>query len=162
MRRLLLIRHSKSSWNNPLLDDHERPLNKRGKRDAPFIAKQLLDRGEQLDAVFSSSAIRALGIATPISQVLDIPLIPCTELYTFSAKNLLKQLQQLPDNYQKAAIVGHNPAISDVANALIENSVGNIPTSAVLALDIFADKWASLSQEQCHLDYFIYPKMFTE
>lgn len=157
-KRLLLIRHAKSSWDNPNIDDHDRPLNKRGIRDAATMSTRLVQNNENIGVVFSSTATRALEISQPISQALNVPLLVNHDLYTFSASQLLEQLRQLPEKYQSVGIVSHNPAITVVANTLLKDQFDNIPTSGVVAMNCNINTWDQLDTDHCQLDYFDYPK----
>lgn len=158
MRRLLLIRHAKSSWDFSELDDHDRPLNPRGTRNSTLMAERLFMRQEVLDAVITSSALRALGIAEPIARRLHAKLIEDPELYTFSSKKLKQRLLCLPNNHERLAIVSHNPAITQVATDLSKRPIDNIPTSGVIAFNCDIQYWDELSSDTCYLDYFDYPK----
>lgn len=158
MRRLLLIRHAKSSWKFPELDDHDRPLNARGRRNTELMSKRLQERGESLDVIISSTASRALDFAQAIRSALDIKLIANIELYNFSCGDLLQALCCIDNQYQRVAIVAHNPAITQVANSLTGNEIVNIPTSGIIALDCDIVSWGELAQKHYRMDYFDYPK----
>ena len=160
MRKLLLIRHAKSSWKFPELDDHERPLNKRGARDVLTMARHLADRDEMLDVIYSSTATRALDLAQQISDFTHTTLVPDLSFYTFDEEQLLEILRCLPDSVERVAVVAHNPAITHAANRLSANDYENIPTSGVVAIDCDIDRWADLNSGQCSVDYFVFPKMF--
>lgn len=162
MRRLLLIRHAKSSWNFPELSDHERPLKPRGERDIHLMSQRLQSRNEQLDAIVSSSAVRALQFAKVIADSLAVKLTVNSDYYTFSAADLLEQLYNLPEREQRVAVVAHNPAITDLANQLSNQSIANIPTSGMVAFGCDIQHWHHLSKKHCHMDYFDYPKQAFE
>lgn len=164
MRRLLLIRHSKSGRKHDYLeDDHERPLNNRGERDALTMSRFLADRDESLDVIYSSTATRALDLAQMISELSYTTLVPDLSFYTFSADELLEILANLPDEAHRVAVVAHNPALLQVANKLIQAEVGHeltkLPTSGVVALDCPLENWSDIGQLACDMDYFITPKM---
>ncbi len=158
MRYLLLIRHSKSSWDFPELSDHDRPLNKRGLKNAPAMAQRLLERNKPLDIVISSTAVRAKGIARPIADALEIPLLAEPSLYTFSSRALMDQIYNLSNQYNSVALVGHNPAITGVANQLISQPIDNIPTSGIVAIHCDINRWSKINAGCCSMDYFDYPK----
>lgn len=158
MRRLLLIRHSKSSWKFPELADHERPLNKRGQRDVPLMAKHLKKKPEAVDKVFSSTAVRAIVLAEAIGKALKAEVEPRDTLYTFSQKQLWHCLRELPDAYSALAVVGHNPAITEVVQQLGLSNIDNVPTSAVVSLSFDCDQWSAISADLCTFNYFDYPK----
>jgi len=160
MRRLLLIRHAKSSWKFPDLDDHERPLNSRGERDSISMARHLTDRDEMLDVIYSSTAIRALEFAERISEFANISLIPDLSFYTFDVDELIEILKHLPDSAERVAVVAHNPAIIQAINRLTESEITKVPTASVAAIDCNIESWADIYPGLCELSYFEYPKMF--
>jgi len=163
MRRLLLIRHAKSTHADDALDDHERPLSQRGERDAVSMSRYLADRDESLDVVYSSTATRALDFAQIISDFSFTTLVPDLSFYTFSADELLEILASLSDQAHRVAVVAHNPAILLVANKLIQAEVGSeltkVPTAGVVALDCPIESWADIGEIACELDYLMTPKM---
>lgn len=144
MRKLVLIRHAKSSWKFPDLDDHERPLNKRGKRDCLTMARYLADKDEMLDVIYSSTAERALELAQMISEFSNVSLIPDLSFYTFSADDLLEILRNLPDEAYNIAVVAHNPAIKKVINRLTNSTLEKVPTSGLAVIDCFIKSWREL------------------
>lgn len=158
MVRLLLIRHAKSSWQQPQLSDQQRPLNKRGRRDAPVMAEWLQQQQESLDVIYSSTAVRAISLAESIAAQLGIRVCPAESLYTFSARELLAELQSLPDAERCVAVVAHNPALTELLNELASESISNVPTAAIAALDCDIDRWQQLSENRCTLDYLTGPK----
>ena len=159
MRKLILIRHAKSSWKHPNIDDHDRPLNKRGKRDVERMPKYFKDREEALDQIYSSTARRATCFAKRISEAFCVPISNRSELYTFSADALFQFIRQLPSEVNRLAIVGHNPAITSVANRLLADKFHNISTSGIVAINLELDEWHNLEGVVGSLDYYIYPKL---
>jgi phosphohistidine phosphatase len=123
-----------------------------------MMAERLAKRGEHLQIINSSTAIRALSIAEPIASALSCKLTESPELYTFSAKALLSAIHDLPDNCDQIAVVGHNPAITDVVNHFINEPIDNIPTSGIVALDSNVNQWDKLNRHNCRMDYFDFPK----
>ena len=158
MFRLLLVRHAKSSWKDPTLADIDRPLNGRGKRDAPVMASRLKKIGENIDVVFSSPAVRAQGIAKLIAHELNVSLRIVEGLYTFSSSAMLKVISGLPSNYKSIAVVGHNPAITELVNSLAAENIVNVPTSGMVAVNCHINDWHDLQQGSCVMEYFDYPK----
>jgi len=158
MHRLLLIRHAKSSWKFPELDDHERPLNNRGERDSLTMARYLADRDEALDVIYSSTATRALDFAQHISDFSQASLVPDLSFYTFDIDELIEILKNLPDSAQRVAVVGHNPAITQTVNRLTNSELSNVPTAGIAAIDCDIDIWANIDGGGCELDYLATPK----
>ena len=161
MRRLLLIRHAKSSHKDIDLDDHERPLSKRGERDAITMARYLEQRDEALDVIYTSTAIRAIDYAQTISDFTGITLVPDLSFYTFDSDELIEILKCLPESVYCVAIVAHNPAIINAVRRLTNQSIKKLPTSGVIALDCPVDEWNELSDVQLDIDYTITPKMLS-
>lgn len=158
MRRLLLIRHAKSSHKFEELDDHERPLNKRGERDSITVARHLADKGETLDVIYSSTAIRALDFAQVLSDFTNITLVPELSFYTFDPDELISIIKSLPDTLYEVAIVAHNPAMTEVVNRLTNEEISKIPTAGVAALNCPIDEWADILEAKAELSYLISPK----
>ncbi|NIS80425.1 MAG: histidine phosphatase family protein [Anaerolineales bacterium] len=163
MKRLYLVRHSKSSWKNPGLTDFDRPLNKRGKRDAPFMGALLMERGVFPDIILSSPAKRALRSAKIIAEEIEYPLeeiVTLPELYMASAHELLDLIRYLDDVYAEVMLFGHNPGFTDLANFLTEYDVDNIPTSGVFCVDFDVLSWGEVSEGSGKVAFFDYPKKF--
>ena len=148
MKHLILIRHAKSSWNDPTVDDHDRTLNKRGLRDAPIMAARLADSLSRLDfdlqQIFTSSALRAQTFGQFLSNACACPLEEIKSLYTFSSSQLLSAIHQLPDHLDAVAVIGHNPAMTVLANQLASTNLANMPTSAFLILECDISSWHEL------------------
>lgn len=158
MKKLLLIRHAKSSWADDELDDHERPLNARGERDSFTMARFLADADEGLDVIFTSTATRALEFAHVISEFTDVTLVPDLSFYTFDEDELMEIIRSLPDDATRVAIVAHNPAIHRVAERLCESEIEKMPTAAVASFNCFVDQWRDLNESNCELNYLQTPK----
>ncbi len=148
VKHLILIRHAKSSWRNLNVEDHDRGLNKRGTRDVPVMAKKLADllliERVSLDAVLSSSAIRARLLAEQIASSCDATLNLESALYTFSSSRLSEFITRTPDTLTNIALVGHNPAMSELAEQWAPHVLNHMPTSAYLALRCDIDSWSEL------------------
>lgn len=146
MKTLLLVRHAKSDWGDPGLADHDRPLNDRGEHDAPAMGKRLADRGVAVDLVVSSTALRARTTAALIAEALDVPADRLTEegrLYAASARMILAVASELPDDVEVAAIVGHNPGMSDAVGELT-GTWTDLPTCAIATCRVDVDRWSEL------------------
>lgn len=162
MKELILIRHAKSSWSNPLLDDFERPLNKRGEKNAPFMAKVLKQKGLTPDLIISSPSIRTKQTLDYFIQEFDYKgeIIFEESIYEAPFENLLKVIKNIDDKYKTIFLFGHNPGLNDLVDFLIGNFEENIPTSGVLQLNFDIKKWENLKEKIGILEFFIYPKMF--
>jgi len=161
MKTIYLVRHAKSSWKYPNLDDFERPLNKRGRINAPFMGKVLQKLKVTPDLVISSPANRAATTARIIAAAINYPLenIRYSEsIYEFSENALIHVVKQIDDTVNKAMVVGHNPAINGLANYIGDQPIGNIPTSGVYCVKLDISSWAKISEHCGKLEFFEFPK----
>ena len=161
MKTIWLIRHAKSSWKNMSLRDFERPLNSRGKRDAPLMGKKLFESGFMPDMVFSSPAKRARITAIEICKATHFPvndIIWEQMIYGASSLNLLSLINKLNDEIQSVCIFGHNPTLTDFSNYLGGDNIYNIPTCGVVEISFETDHWSEISKDLGTLESFDYPK----
>jgi phosphohistidine phosphatase len=159
MRKLLLVRHAKSGRKNPELDDHERPLNRRGERDSITMSRFLMEQDETLDVIYSSTATRAIDFAQTLSEFCGFTFIPDLSFYTFNFDEFFEILRSLPDSAERIAIVGHNPAITQAVNFLSGSEIANIPTAGVVALRCEINNWDGLREDCAEIEYFESPKL---
>lgn len=160
-KTLILMRHAKSSWDNPTLDDKDRPLNKRGKRDAPEMGKRLAGDGFTPEVVISSPARRALKTAQSAALELGFEksdVVIEDNLYSWDSNSALEAIWGLDDKLASVMIVIHNPAITDLVNELTGSDIENIPTSGVAVIGFDAEKWSKVQAGTGELVEFDYPK----
>lgn len=161
MRRLTLLRHAKSSWEDPELDDFDRPLNPRGLRALPDMGRRLARRGDRPDLIVSSPALRAISTARGIAREIgyrDDRILQTQDLYLASAAGILTVLKGVDDRHGHAMIVGHNPGFTDLANRLGEIRIDNMPTASMLCVDFPQDHWSDIEPGDAKFVYFDYPK----
>ncbi|NLE44319.1 MAG: histidine phosphatase family protein [Chloroflexi bacterium] len=162
MKTLTLVRHAKSSWKHPELQDWDRPLNKRGRRDAPAMGRRLADRGFWPDRLISSPAARTLATAEAIAAEIRYPLediVHDARLYSADAIDLLDIVRELSDILDHVALVGHNPALTDLANRLATGSdIDNVPTCGIVEMDFDTDSWLDVGTVKATRFLFDYPK----
>jgi len=161
MKRLVLMRHAKSSWDQPDLPDFDRPLNKRGKRDAPLMASRLRELGKKPDLILTSPAVRAISTAIVVAEEFGIPkkkIVENNNIYLASADELLEILRGLDDSRNRVLLCGHNPGMTKLCNLLADLNIDNIPTCGVACLEMAIDSWAELKQASATLVYLEYPK----
>lgn len=161
MKTLLLIRHAKSSWDSTVTSDFERPLNERGKNDAPAMAKRLLDKKISIDTFVSSPAKRAKKTAETFMRkykVAEEKLTLIPSLYEASVDNFYRAVEQLPDENSSVALFSHNPGITDFINSLQCSPVYNMPTCAIYALEIKTEHWRDFGIADKKFLFFDYPK----
>ena len=161
MKRLLICRHAKSSWKDPELRDFDRPLNKRGQRDAPEMGRRLAAHGLRPDLICSSPALRAMSTAQlyagqvgyPLAQIRYDPL-----QYAATVPVLVRLLQEIDKRVQTLMLVGHNPESTALANLLGGLTIDNIPTAGIVALEFALDHWQGVHPGTGALLFFDYPK----
>ena len=148
-RTLTLIRHAKSSWNDPSLSDFQRPLNKRGIRDAPRVGAALEEAGISFDRVLCSDAQRARQTLSLLGQGIEIDeeIIEYRhDMYGASEDHLLLScIAEQPDSINNIALIGHNPGMEGLANMLAEEQTGSMSTCNVVHLEFDSGKWTDLS-----------------
>lgn len=158
MKTLFLARHAKSSWKFPDLADHDRPLNKRGQRDKSTMALRLKAMGIVIDAVHSSTAVRAAELAKVVSNEFSVPLFLDRNFYTFDSRAFLNALVALPEEQTSLMVVGHNPAITDVLNWLTGETIENVPTAGIAKISFKLESWSGLYENCGQLDNLWKPK----
>jgi phosphohistidine phosphatase len=160
MKTLFLIRHAKSSWDDPALPDKDRPLNDRGKRAAPKMGKRLAKRDVTPDLILSSPAMRALTTAQIIARKLDYKLqsiVVDDRLYAAEMHDLLNVIEQLDDKLGRVMLVGHNPELTELAHRL-SSEVTHMPTCAVIELTFGAKSWTNIRRAKPTNVTIDYPK----
>ncbi len=150
MKTLLLARHAKSDWGIPGVADHDRPLNSRGRRDAPVMARRLIDEGIALDRIVSSTAVRARSTAAEYAVAAGIEVIEEPLLYAASARSILAIAAALPDDSEVAMLVGHNPGMSDAVVELTGAFIA-LPTCAVAECAVDVGSWSELVEDSGRL-----------
>jgi len=162
MKQLLVIRHAKSSWDVAGQSDFDRPLNERGHRDAPQMAKRLLKAGVSLEALVSSPANRALTTAQYFAEGFDFKkqeIITVDRLYHASAETIYDVIaKELKDTWDSVAIFSHNPGITYFANRLGVVQLDNMPTCGIIGVKVNIETWADFAKAGKEFLLFDYPK----
>jgi phosphohistidine phosphatase len=161
MKHLLLIRHAKSSWADAGMDDFDRPLNERGKTDAPGMAKRLLAKDVQIDLFICSTAKRAQRTCKLIMDELGIGndhLLLIPQLYLAPPEIFEQCISKVDNKYKTIAIIAHNPGITDFANRLTPVKIDDMPTCAVYAAKIDTNDWKKFFSSKKEFWFFDYPK----
>ena len=161
MKKLFVIRHAKSSWKDESLNDFDRPLNKRGKLDAPLMAKKLKKMGIKPDIILASPALRTKTTAQIIaSELKSSKLIRYDEeLYEADAQTLMNKIKDIGSNHETIFLVGHNPGLNDFLNILV-GFTENLPTCAIAEIDIDCEDLKELNETCSKLVSLKYPKMY--
>jgi phosphohistidine phosphatase len=161
MKTLTILRHAKSSWKDASLVDHDRPLNKRGKRDLPVMGERMQQAGIRPSLILSSTAVRAWTTAKGIAKEISYPtefLQREQRLYHAGVRRIIDVLAEQDVGFNSIMIVGHNPGLTDFANYLVPGLTGNIPTCGVVSLTIDADDWNLKEIRKAELAVYDFPK----
>ena len=150
MKRLLILRHAKSSWKDPDLSDHDRPLNKRGRHDAPLIGKLLKDEDLKPDVIVSSPAIRAKKTAELVAKECKYKgeIVINKALYGAEPKDYLKILEGLSVTYKIVLMVGHSPTVEETIEIITNSSDVIMPTCALAHIRLPIENWADINKQK--------------
>jgi phosphohistidine phosphatase len=163
VKTLFIIRHAKSSWDASNVDDFERPLNDRGKRDAPRMGKRFKEKDIHPTLMLSSPAKRALSTAKRIAKVLKYEnndIKTDRRLYHADEETMLTVVRELKDNQDVVMIFGHNPGLTEFVNSLFDGQldIDNVPTCGVVAFQFDSNSWKDVDWGKGKLLFFDYPK----
>ena len=161
MKRLTLIRHAKSSWDNPGLTDFDRGLNDRGRRTAPEMGRRLKERGFAPDAIISSPAKRAITTAGMIADKIDFDengIETDERIYEATVGDLVAVARELDDGLGHVVMFGHNPGFTYFANWLANCMIDNIPTCGVVDIEFDIASWSELEEDSGVMLDFDYPR----
>jgi len=160
MKTLFLIRHAKSRRDDPAMPDKDRPLNDRGKRDAPKMGERLAKRDVKPNLILSSPARRALKTAEIIAKKLDYKLkdiVVDNRLYAVEADDLLRVIRGLGDKAERVMLFGHNPELTELAHRL-SSKITHMPTCAVAEFTFDAKSWSYIGKGKPSSVTLDYPK----
>lgn len=160
MKKIILLRHAKSDWNNPSVPDYDRPLADSGLRDAHQMADSLKNRGIQVDLICSSTAQRAKQTACITAKVLGYPEAEIRwekSLYHASPEELLAVIRRQSEAVQTLVLVGHNPGLTELIVHLGVN-LDNLPTAGQFAFTVLSENWKDLSAANCKFEWWDSPK----
>jgi phosphohistidine phosphatase len=161
MKKLIIVRHAKSSWDHAGLDDHDRPLNRRGKKNAPEMGRRLAKRNINPEIIISSTAKRAAATARRIAEEISFTVSEIRKeplFYHGSIRDIVAVLQSVSDDINTVMIFGHNPGFTDLTNFLSGSDIYNIPTCGNAEIDFDVLSWREVGENSGDLVYFDYPK----
>lgn len=162
MKTIYLVRHAKSSWGDLTLPDFDRSLNERGQKNAPEMARRLLDKQIQLDAFITSTAKRALQTASHFIKVYNRPVEELQlqdKLYHAAPAIYRELIASLPDTLSSVAIFGHNPGITEFVNGLTTTRIDNMPTCGIFAVQMDSNRWSDFPLAHKTFLFFDAPKL---
>ena len=158
MKKLLIIRHAKSSWKYAV-NDQDRPLNKRGITDANIVSKHLINKVKDIDFVCSSPAARALQTCSIFLRNLSIDLDKIKiskKLYDFGGLEVKNFIKSLNDDYNCVMIFGHNHAFTSISNIFGDYYIDNLPTSGFVEIEFDTNSWKFIKEG--HSKLIVFPK----
>ena len=159
MKRLILIRHSKSSWKDVSLTDFNRPLNGRGKSDGPLMADYLKSKINKIDYLHSSSSVRTFETSKYFIEQIQFGEIQYDDsLYHCSSSSILEMIKNYSDDYQSAVIIAHNPGLTNLINNITTISLDNLPTTGIAEIEFNINGWSDISYENSNLVDLKFPK----
>lgn len=158
MKKVFLIRHAKSGWDNPALKDIERPLNERGYASANEMSLKL---NVTPDLIITSPAVRAMSTALIFARNLKYnfnAIVIKQELYDTSVKDYLSVIHGIDNQFKTVLLFAHNPTISDFAESLTKSISNEMPTCAIAGISFNANEWKDIKSKTGELFLFDYPK----
>ena len=161
MKTLTLVRHAKSSWKDTSLADRDRPLNRRGQRDAPEMGRRIVKAGIRPSLIVSSPAVRAWTTAKIIAKEIGYPLEFLQRenaLYLGSVDDILDVIVAQDTGFNSLMLFGHNPGFTDFANYLVPGLTNNVPTAGVVSVNIDQEDWNLFERPATELFVYDYPK----
>lgn len=165
MKTLYILRHAKSSRENPALADFDRPLLEKGLKKSRLITEFLLKHQVTIDLIISSPAVRALATAEIFARALKYPveeIIQKKKLYLGNTDAYHELFFEVPDHVNSLMIVGHNQSITDFANQFMKTKLMNLPTSGIVSINLITDTWENASVAKKKTNFVVYPKLFEE
>jgi phosphohistidine phosphatase len=159
MKHIYIVRHAKSSWAYTGLSDHDRPLNGRGKRDAPIMAGELKNRVDHIQVALSSTARRAKETFEYFSNVFHFDKeYLVARLYHAYTNVLIDEIAMLEDEYDSAILFAHNPGLTELYNHFSRRYLANLPTCGIFELIINADRWSDIDTSNTTVGFILQPK----
>jgi phosphohistidine phosphatase len=161
MKNVILVRHAKSSWENMFLSDHDRPLNPRGKRDAPEMGSRLKKKNINPSLMLSSTAKRARITAKKIAKKIGYKKnqISLTKaLFHADDDSIFEIIKSIDDGHNTIMLFGHNPGITECANLLAGTIIDNIPTCGVASISFDCNSWKEIQRREGTMVFYDYPK----
>lgn len=158
---LTLMRHAKSSWDDASLSDHDRPLNARGERDAPEMGQRLKARGIRPSLILASTARRTTETARAVARAIGFPLEFIHReraLYLASPDEIMATVCDQDPTFRNILVIGHNPGMSYLANALSDDLPGDMPTAAMITLEADIDDWKDFAFAAKRVVGYDFPK----
>jgi phosphohistidine phosphatase len=163
MKTVYFVRHAKSSWEDMSLADQDRPLNKRGKRDASHMARVMAEQEEKPDVIISSPAVRAVKTSNQFRKAFRLKkskYILEPRVYHGMPLGIMEVLMELAQDVSVVYIFGHNPGFTELVNHFSEEEIVNVPTTGICKVRFDITDWKQVTLENGKLEGFFYPKQY--
>jgi phosphohistidine phosphatase len=163
LKKIILVRHAKSSWDSGVSSDIDRPLNRRGKRDAPFMAEKLKEIVSEIDGSVKSPSQRTTDTSKLFLKVFEIdPSCDLTEqnLYHGSMYDILDAIHSLPKEWECSILFGHNPGMTYIVDYFGGSEIYNMPTCGIVIVESTAEDWAYINSDNSKINSFENPKKY--
>ena len=158
-KKLIIVRHSKSSWKDLSLDDFNRPLNKRGKEDGPIISNYLSKKTNFIDFLHSSSSVRTFETSKFFMQRIKFGKVKYDDsLYHSSSGSILNLIKNYSNEYSSVMLIAHNPGLTHLINQITNISLDNLPTTGLAEIHFSCNKWNEISSKNSNLIDLKFPK----
>ena len=160
MKKLIIIRHCKSSWSDLSLNDFDRPLNNRGVQDGNLMSKELSKKIDNVDLLISSSSKRTRLTADFFIESIKINKISfIDDLYHSSSENIINKLKKISNTHELIMLIGHNPGLTDLVNKLTSINLYNLPTCGIAIVNLNIKNWDLIKNfSQYDLEWMKFPK----
>ena len=160
MKKLIIIRHCKSSWSDLSLNDFDRPLNNRGVQDGNLMSKELSKKIDNVDLLISSSSKRTRLTADFFIELIKINKISfIDDLYHSSSENIINKLKKISNTHESIMVIGHNPGLTDLVNKLTSINLYNLPTCGVAIVNLNIKNWDLINNfSKYDLEWMKFPK----
>jgi phosphohistidine phosphatase len=162
MKRLYLVRHAKSSWSSPEMNDLDRPLLEKGLKRTRLMIDYLKKHNVTVDLILCSHAVRAFETAKLFAWALEVPdedVRVERGIYAANPDHLADQFFDLPDKVDSLMLVGHNPGITEFANMFLDKKIDMMPTSGIVGIEFGTDNWAEILDCKSKKMFYIFPRM---
>ena len=158
-KKLIIVRHSKSSWKDLSLDDFNRPLNKRGKEDGPIISNYLSTKTNFIDFLHSSSSVRTFETSKFFTERIKFGKVKYDDsLYHSSSGSILNLIKNYSNEYSSVMLIAHNPGLTHLINQITNISLDNLPTTGLAEIHFSCNKWNEISSKNSNLIDLKFPK----
>jgi len=159
LKKIYVLRHSKSSWKDQSLSDFQRPLNSRGKADGPKMSSYLRSRIDNIDFLHCSSSVRTYETSKYfIERIKFIDIKYDDSLYHSSSSEIINKIKYYDKQYNSAMIIAHNPGLTNLINEISDIMLDNLPTTGFVEINFDCTKWSDISLDNSTVVDIKFPK----